>query len=57
MIECKTVADLIEALKAFPPAAPVISYAPPFAGVEVVPQDTGSVLISPTGRTVNESGR
>ncbi len=45
---CRTVAELIEALKALPPDTVPISLDPPFAGVEIVPQEDGrSVLLAP----------
>lgn len=42
----RTVIDLIEVLQRLEPGAPVISHEPPFTGVQVVPQEDGSVYIA-----------
>lgn len=42
----RTVADLIKALSELPPDAVVMTSSPPFCGVNVIPQDGGSIMIS-----------
>jgi hypothetical protein len=46
MTICRTVAELIEALKTLPPDAVPMAQEPPFTGVQVIPQDSGRVYLA-----------
>ncbi len=45
MMKAKTVSELIVTLSALPGDALVIAHEWPFGGVEIIPQDSGQVLI------------
>jgi hypothetical protein len=47
-IICRTVGELIEALKTLPAETIPYSIAPPFDGVKIVPQTNGYALIAAT---------
>lgn len=49
-IICKTVGELIEALKTLPPETIPYSVEPPFNGISIVRQDDGYVLLAATRR-------
>jgi hypothetical protein len=45
-IVCKTIGEVIEVLRRFPPTATVMSREPPFDSLVIVPQNGGGILFS-----------